>query len=78
MNQARRKQLDKIAQKIQDIKEQLASIISEEEEALDNLPDSLRERPRGESMDACDNMDSAADCLDQAIEELEEITNGNI
>lgn len=57
MNKARRKDLAQVVRMLEEldalreeIRERLASVQEEEEEAFDNLPESLQESERGEQM----------------------------
>lgn len=62
MNQARKKRLD-------DALDILNEVRAEEEEAMNNLPDSFRDGEQGE------RMQEALDHIETAISEIEEITN---
>jgi hypothetical protein len=79
MNKQRRKELAAILSKLEElenlrseIKERLEAVRDEEQEALDNLPESLQESERGEQMqeyiDAMENVTGELDLLD--IEDL--------
>lgn len=71
MNKARRKEIQKI---IKDIENLVHSILSEEQEAFDNMPENLQGSYRGqESEDAQGSLESAIDALEEAISCLEEI-----
>ena len=74
MNKARRKKIEEIREAISSLYDDLESVKIDEEDAFDNLPESLQESDRGESMqDAIDHLDSACDMLQEAIDELEDI-----
>ena len=74
MNKARRDQILMVIQKIDNIKAALEVILYDEQEAYDNIPDSLKESERGEtSMEAQENMEAAIQTLEEAMECLEEI-----
>ena len=74
MNKARRKKIEEIRDAISSLYDDLESVKIDEEDAFDNLPESLQESDRGESMqDAIDHLDSACDMLQEAIDELEDI-----
>lgn len=51
MNAARRKERDKIIDVIDAIIERLEALKDEEEEAFDNLPDSIQQSERGQQME---------------------------
>lgn len=73
MNKARRKDLARIVAKLElldtvreDLMADLESIRDEEQEALDNLPESLQESERGEQMqEYIDTMEEILDDLEQ-------------
>lgn len=74
MNKDRRKQLTKIAADISelgvltdDLKERLQTVLDEEQEAFDNLPEGFQSADRGEQMQ------SAIDVMEGAVNELSEI-----
>lgn len=75
MNAQRRKLLDAIAEKLRDLRDDLEAIKDEEQDALDNLPDSIRDGERGQKMeegiegieDAQNNIDEATEALSQAV-----------
>lgn len=67
MNNSRRSQIKKITQKLYDsiyecfavYGEELQGILDEEQEAYDNLPESIQESDRGQQMSACiDNLET--------------------
>lgn len=62
MNNARRKQLQKIYDQLEELKEKLDFIIEDEQTALDNMPESMWETERYENMES-------------GIESLEDVQN---
>ena len=81
MNRVRRKELANIVTMLEEldalreqIREQLAAVRDEEQEALDNMPESLQESEKCEQMqeyiDAMENVTGELDLLD--IEDLAE------
>ena len=52
MNNARRKQLQKIYDQLEELKEKLDFIIEDEQTALDNMPESMWETERYENMES--------------------------
>lgn len=70
MNKARRKWLEDVSEKIAQAKEELEQIMDEEQEAYDNMPESIQESERGEQM--YDNIDN----LDTMVSDLEDILEG--
>ena len=72
MNNIRRKALDKLVSRIQDIRDELESIKYEEEECYENIPEGLKESERAEaSQEAASSMECAIDYLDSALDEIE-------
>lgn len=89
MNKIRRKTLRAIITKLEElenlkteIEEMLEQVMDEEQEALDNMPESLQESERGQQMqEYIDTMDSVLSDLDLfdiegLSSQLEEITEG--
>ena len=74
MNAQRRKRIQGIIDQIEDLKNDLESLMEEEQDCLDNMPESLQYSERGERMQSCiDTMDYANDNLGDAIDNLKEI-----
>lgn len=81
MNNNRRKQLEIIKSDLQkeinnikSISSGLSSILYEEQDAFDNMPEGLQSSYRGMfSEDAIDSMEEASEKLDEAIELLSDI-----
>lgn len=67
MNKARRKKLGEIIDQLENLREDLDAVASEEREAYDNLPESLQESDRGCAME------EAADELEDICSELDEL-----
>lgn len=65
---------------LQNIMSKLTDIITEEQDAYDNMPESLQESERGEAMSeaidhleaAFDAIETACDAIDEAVDELYE------
>lgn len=75
MNKIRRKNLEEIASRIAELKEELEVLQSEEEDYRDNMPENLQGSERYERADAaCDSLSEAVDYLDSAISNIEEAT----
>lgn len=71
MNKARRISITKIADSLQALKSDVESIQSEEQDAYDNLPESLQDSERGDRMqEAIDNLDDALTLIDEAVTSL--------
>lgn len=72
MNNTRRKQIQVIIDKLVALQEDLERIQDEEQEAFDNIPESLWETERYEmNEEAIENLDTAKDSLDTLLEYLE-------
>ena len=76
MNNARRKEKEKITADLEAIKERIEALQEEEQDAFDNLPESIQYGERGDKMQsAIDNLEYAADniqdCLDNLCEASE-------
>ena len=73
MNKARRKQLSDIRAKIEELQDLLEEVRTDEQDAFDNLPESIASSERGQAMeDAVQNMDDAIGWLEEALGCLEE------
>ena len=71
MNKARRISITKIADSLQALKSDVESIQSEEQDAYDNLPESLQDSERGDRMqEAIDNLEDALTLIDEAVASL--------
>lgn len=74
MNKTRRKWLEKTIATLEDQKLELESICEEEQEAYDNMPESLQESEKGQTMyENIDTLESASSDLENIISNLEEI-----
>lgn len=72
MNNTRRKQIAKVIDALEGIREDIDSIHAEEEEAFDNMPESLEGTDRYDAMaDAVSNLEDAVDLIEELIEALE-------
>lgn len=74
MNNTRRKSIQKIINGITALKEDLETLLDEEQEYLDNMPENLQESERAEvAQDAIDNMETVIDGLDECVDTLGEV-----
>ena len=74
MNKLRRTKLKTWKIKVESLKDELDEILSEEQDAFDNMPEGLQCSARGEaSEEAIGQMEEAADALDAAISAIEDI-----
>lgn len=73
MNKQRRKAIGDIYDKLIDIQSDLECIRDEEQEAFDNLPESIQYSERGERMEEyISDLEEALDNVGYAVESLEE------
>jgi len=71
MNKARRKALSQIIEQIEALEAALEELTAEEQDALDNIPDSLAQSDRAINLQgAVDAMESAAVSLEEAREAI--------
>lgn len=74
MNNKTRKELEKVVDIINDLKEILTTIIDEEQNKFDNLSDGLQQGDNGIQMeDAVSNLQEAIDHLDDTIGSIETV-----
>lgn len=72
MNKNRRKQIDDILEQLNPLLLGIESVKDEEQEAYDNLPESMQNGDKGEKMsDAVNNLEYAFDSLTEVIDYLE-------
>jgi RNA polymerase-binding transcription factor DksA len=72
MNNARREKLNDIRNNLETQKENLESVMDEEQMAFDNLTEGLQATMRGSFMEeAIDNMNAAIEAIDEAIEYID-------
>lgn len=73
MNNVRRKQIERVIAKIEEVKSELVTIRDDEQDYYDNIPENLQGGERAMvSEEAIDYLDSAMDNLDDAIDNLNE------
>lgn len=71
MNKVRRKNLQSIIDRLEDIKADLEEITYEEEKYRDNIPENLQGSEKYERADeACDSLNDAADTLNEVIDSI--------
>lgn len=77
MNAKQRKKLQGYVDSLDEIKSNIETMMEEEQEKLDNMPEGLQESERGEAMqEAIDNLENASSSLEEAIDYLNEIIGG--
>lgn len=73
MNKARRAELNRIINALTDLKYDIECVKDEEDEAKENLPESLQSSDRYEQMEnAVNSMDNAYSYIEDAISNLED------
>jgi hypothetical protein len=76
MNKDRRKELTAIGAAILEAKDHLEAVRDAEQEAFDNLPESLQQGERGQAMEeAIGNLENTISSLEDAAGEIEGIAN---
>lgn len=74
MNKARRKWLEDIIGKLEEQKDELYQLYEEEQEAYDNMPESLQESERGQiAPEFVDSLETEHGSLEDVITNLQEI-----
>lgn len=75
MNKDRRKRLTSIAEQISVLIDMAQEVLDEEQEAFDNMPESLQQGERGEAMqDAVEAIGGLIEGMEQAKDSIEELT----
>lgn len=74
MNKVRRQQLRKWLEDMENIKSELETICSNEQDYFDNMPENLQGGQRGsDSEEAIETMEDAVSAIEEAISAIEEI-----
>lgn len=73
MNNERRKRLAALSQQLAELKDEIQSVLDEEEEAFNNLPEGLQSGERGDAMQTdIASLDAAISALEEAGDQLTE------
>lgn len=73
MNNTRRKILDELVERLEEVKARLEEVRQDEEVSYDNLPEAFQEGSRGERMqEAIPRMEDAFGSIEEAIDGLTE------
>ena len=76
MNKQRRNRLQKVIDKLEDLKLEVEAIREEEQEAYDNMPEGLQEAERGSQMyENISNLEDRDSDFQDLIDYLEEVVN---
>lgn len=74
MNAQGRKEIAKHIASLNEIKDKVESIMENQQEKYDNMPEGLQDSERADEMlEAVDNLDSAVSSIEEAVEYLENI-----
>jgi hypothetical protein len=74
MNKQRRNRLQKVIDQLEELKGEVASICEEEQEAYDNMPESLQDGERGSQMyDNISTLEDQESNFDDLINYLQEV-----
>lgn len=72
MNKTQRNQIEKWIDSLTEIKEGVESMIEEENEKYENMPENLQDSEHGEKMyEGIENLEAASSSLEEAIDSLE-------
>lgn len=71
MNKERRSRINQIISELESLKYDIENVVEEEQEAYDNLPESIQYSKRGESMS--DNVSDLEDAANDIISTLQDI-----
>lgn len=73
MNNTRRKAIQEIYERLEELMQDIEALQEEEQDAYDNLPESLQDGERGQAMqEAADNLEYAANSVQEALDYMEE------
>ena len=79
MNKTRRQQLRKWLVDLEEIKSELESIVDDEQDYFDNMPENLQGSQRGmDAEEAIDHMSEAVSSIEEAIGIIEDIVYGGV
>ena len=74
MNKQRRNRLQKVIDQLEELKVEVSSICEEEQEAYDNMPESLQDGERGSQMyENISTLEDQESNFDELIENLQEL-----
>lgn len=74
MNKQRRSRLQKVIDQLEELKQEVSYICEEEQEAYDNMPESLQDGERGSQMyENISTLEDQESNFDELIENLQEV-----
>lgn len=72
MNKQRRERINKLIKKAYDLGCEIEEVLNEEQDSFDNMPESLQNGERGETMqEAISSLEEAQSCIDECKSYLE-------
>lgn len=78
MNKNRRKEIESIIEELENLGSRIEAVKEEEDNAFDNMPESLQYSEKGELMEQnVEDLDEAFNSLSEVVEELQEILTNN-
>ena len=73
MNNKRRKEISKIVSTLEEVRDRLSEVVDEEQNAFDNMPESIQGSDRGcDSEEAIGYLSDALDSVESALDYLDE------
>lgn len=76
MNQKNRKNIEKLIEKLDEVKTDLEFMQEDEESKYNNLPESIQDSGKGGDMqEAIENIESAVGSIEEAVDCLQEIVD---
>ena len=71
MNKDRRKEINQLIAELEDLKSRVESVLEEEQEYLDNMPESFQEGEKGEKAQAAiEALENTQQSIEEAIDNL--------
>lgn len=78
MNKNRRKEIESIIEELESLGSRIEAVKEEEDDAFNNIPESLQYSEKGELMEQnVEDLDEAFNSLSDVVEELQEILTNN-
>lgn len=78
MNKNRRKEIESIIEELENLGSRIEAVKEEEDNAFDNMPESLQYSEKGELMEQnVEDLDEAFNSLSEVVEGLQEILTNN-
>ena len=78
MNKNRRKEIESIIEELENLGSRIEAVKEEEDDAFNNIPESLQYSEKGELMEQnVEDLDEAFNSLSEVVEELQEILTNN-